>query len=515
MRENTRPNTLISISLDFESSTNLFKQIVSSIRRRIESGELAAGDKLPSTRQLASTLKISRSTTSAAYAELHRLGLIDNATHAGTFVARRVLSHRQKNIQEHQKECETSPHEQLLNFAPDDSFACSAMEIQSLEFAESPFIPQQLLPQKKWNQLLRQRQMHDSPFYNQSPQDSNFHWRGREQYSEIRLRRSLAAYLERTRGIEIDPDQIVVFGNERQALHAITTVLIKEGDMAVLEDPCSPSVKALFLARYPALTHIAVDISGLLVHQLQGLENVKLIYTTPSNQTPLGLTMQKERREALLDYAEKSDALILENDCNHELVYGSNFMPSLKSTDRDNRIVYFSSFSRCLSPLTDLAFVAAPASIAHKVSGARTLFGTSASPMEIDVVAAMLESGYLERYFYSLRACFSPIRRRLIQCLAATFGQSVYLYPSAMGNTICARFNDAYPQDRLVEIAINNGLPAFDASPFFTKDAGHRLLFSLPHLDEETLAERVFAFKSELDKSVCLPPVSCTVPVNR
>ncbi len=512
MRENTRPNTPISISLDFESSTNLFKQIVCSIRRRIESGELAAGDKLPSTRQLARTLKISRSTTSAAYAELHRLGLIDNATHAGTFVARRVLSHQQKPFQKHQRESETSTHEQLLNFAPDATFACAAVEIQSLEFAESPFIPQHLLPQRKWNQLLLKRQLHEAPFHDQQTQDSNFYWCAREQYSEVRLRRTLAAYLERTRGIETDPDQIVVFGSERQALHAITSVLINEGDMAVLEDPCSPSVKALFLSRNAKLTHIAVDISGLLVHQLQDLENVKLIYTTPSNQMPLGLTMQKERREALLDYAEKSNALILENDCNHELVYGSSFIPSLKSADRDDRIVYFSSFSRCLSPLTELAFVVAPASIAHKVCGARTLFGTSASPMEIDVVAAMLELGYLERYFHALRACFSTRRRRLIQCLAATFGQSVYLYPSAMGNTICARFNNAYPHDRLLETAINTGLPAFDASPFFTKDAGHRLLFSLPHLDEETLAESVFAFKSELDKSVCLPPVSFTVP---
>ncbi|MCC7531510.1 MAG: PLP-dependent aminotransferase family protein, partial [Candidatus Melainabacteria bacterium] len=512
MHEYTRPNTLISISLDFESTTDLFKQIVCFIRRRIESGELSAGDKLPSTRQLARTLRISRSTTSAAYAELHRLGLIDNATHAGTFVARRVLSHRQKPFQENQRESKTAPHEQLLNFAPDDNLACAAMEIQAPEFAESPFIPQHLLPQKKWNQLLRKRQLHEAPFYNQPLQDSNFHWCGREQYSEVRLRRALAAYLERTRGIETAPDQIVVFGNERQALHAMTTVLFNEGDMAVLEDPCSPSAKALFLARKANLSHIAVDISGLLVHQLQGLENVKLIYTAPSNQTPLGLTMQKERREALLDYAGSSNAVILENDCNHELVYGSSVIPALKSADKENRIVYFSSFSRSLSPLTDLAFVVAPASIAHKLVEARSLFGASASPMEIDVVAAMLELGYLERYFHGLRACFSARRRRLIQCLAATFGQSVYLYPGAMGNTICARFNDAYPQDRLVQSALSTGLPAFDASPFFTKDAGHRLLFSLPHLDEETLAERVFAFKSELDKSVCLPPVSCTVP---
>jgi GntR family transcriptional regulator/MocR family aminotransferase len=505
MGENTLKNALMSISLDFESTTNLFKQIVFFIRRRIESGELAPGDKLPSTRQLAKTLKISRSTTSAAYAELHRLGLIDNATHAGTFVTRRVLSHRQIPVQEHQKENQTGSHEQLLNFAPGDNLACSAIEIESMEFAESPCIPQHMLPQKKWNQLLQKRQLHEAPFSNQPPEDSNLLWRASEQHSEDRLRSALAAYLERARAVETDPAQIVVFGNERQAIHAVTTVLINEGDMAVLEDPCSPSVKALFLERNTTLAHIAVDLSGLLVHQLQGLENVKLIYTTPSNQTPLGLTMQKERREALLDYAEKSSAVILENDCNHELVYGSSFIPSLKSADRDNRIVYLSSFSRCLSPLTDLAFVVAPISVAHKLVAARSLFGASASPMELDVISAMLELGCLERFFHELRACFSNRRRSLIRCLATTFGQSVYLYPSAMGNTICARFNNAYPQDSLLEAAINTGLPAFDASPFFTKEAGHRLLFSLPHLDEDTLAQRVCAFKIELDKTICLP----------
>jgi len=505
MRKNIPSNRSFVIPLDFESSTHLFSQIVQFICRRVECGDLKPGEKLPSTRQLARMLKVSRATTSAAYCELHRLGMIDNATHAGTFVTRRVFAGRLKSAQTVAKEATTAPGERLMNFAPDDPLTGAAVRIKSAEFPETPLIPSCLLPQKKWNFLLKKRQMREPPFSNQIEPTANLLWSCGEQESEFRLADALSAYLARSRAVETTPDQILVFGNERQALHAIVSVLTSQGDTVAHEDPCSPSVRALFLARNAKLFEIPVDLNGMLVHQLEDAGSVKLIYTTPTNQTPLGLTMQAERRQSLLDFAGRRNAMIIENDSNHELAYGNTFIPAMKSLDRDSRVIYLSSFGRFLSPLTELAFVVAPPSIAHKLAGARTLFGTSASSIEIDVTAAMLELGHLERHFQSLRACFALKRRQLIECLLDAFGRSVYLYPSAMGNTICARFNNVYPQDRLVETAIRTGLPAFDASPFFKTEAGHRLLFSLPHLDENTIQQKVSTFKAELDKAMFTP----------
>ncbi len=471
--------SIAPIHIDLDSKTLLFRQVADSIRFEIESGRLPAGAKLPSTRNLAVHLKVSRATTSAAYRELVRLGLIESPDHGGTYV-RHTLTHHGTS--------------DALNFSPDECDerdnedpAFSALSREPIRtgpdtsadagFVDASRLPSHLLPLKKWNQY----------FYTRHPS------------SEDKLRHSLASYLKRARSVVVAPQQIVVFGNQRQALFAVNSILLQRDDIVAIEHPIEPAARASFQAQGSILVPLESDGNGIVVDHLKDLREVKLTYTSPSNQHPSGTALSLERRHSLLNYARERKMLIVENDSDHEITYRNRTVPALKSLDQTNHVIYIGSFSKSLSPLTDIAFVVAPPSLVPALRQFSKVSGSDAPAMEQHALACMLESGHLERHFYQLRPHLSENRRKLIESLAQSFGQSASLLANAIGTILCVRFAFALPACYLQQAALKAGLPILDASKYYgAKEESSQLLISIAHVDTGSVATSIERFSQSV-----------------
>ncbi len=176
------------------------------------------------------------------------------------------------------------------------------------------------------------------------------------------LKKCIANYLLLSRGITCDPGQIMIVSGSLQSLFLIGSVLINKGDMVCMENPTFPNVISIFKSLQADVVPIEVDNEGLIIDQINSDEHkaVKLIHTTPSNQYPLGGKMSKERRLKLLAWAHAHNAMIIENDYEHEINNWHDQVPSIYSLDAEQRTIYLGTFNRILHPSIRLGYMIVP-----------------------------------------------------------------------------------------------------------------------------------------------------------
>jgi GntR family transcriptional regulator/MocR family aminotransferase len=376
----------LPLILDRAAGVPLHLQLAEQFRAAIRDGRLQAGHRLPSTRDLARDVSVSRSVAQAAYDQLHAEGWIEGRTGAGTFVTdvaplqpavRRSAARR------------PDPAETLLTLRPG-----------------IPYIGPH--PDPGWRRAWREVSTQAPP-------------RGYDDAAGLpALREALAEHVGRVRGIACGPENLLVTNGTVHGLRLLLAVTRQPGDRIAIEDP--GYVNAVVAARDHRLdiVDVPVDQDGL---QVSALTDVPAVYVTPSHQYPLGGRLPVARRNELIRWARRTGAMLIEDDYDSEFRYDVAPLPALAQLDLD-RVVHLGTLSKTLSPSLRLGWLVASDRMVEQLADFRAESGDWPGwPMQAALLA-MLRDGYLDQAVRRGRRLYAD--RRIHTCtVLAPYGQII------------------------------------------------------------------------------------------
>ncbi|MFD4374487.1 PLP-dependent aminotransferase family protein [Streptomyces sp. NPDC058486] len=361
------------------------EQLVAALRRAIETGRLLPGTRLPSTRSAALDLGVARGTVVSAYRHLTAEGHLESLPGSGTRVARPVR--------------EPDP-------APGPGTGTGAGPGTPWRHNLKPGMPDvTLFPRAAWVKAT-QRVLNTAPAEALDYGDP----RGRPE-----LRRALADYLGRSRGVVTRPDRIVICHGFTQALGLIATVLAEQGVGTVsVENPSYLHFRDV-LQRAGLHTHpVGVDGDGLLPGELRG----RAAFVTPIHQYPRGVALSAERRRALVSWAEAVDAVVVEDDYDGEFQYGRHRVGALQAM-APHRVIYAGTTSKTLAPGLRLAWLVVPGEWVERITAAKRMADQHSAALTQMIVADLLLSGAYDRHIRQCRDHYRTRRDQLSAGLAA------------------------------------------------------------------------------------------------
>lgn len=374
--------TLADLSIDRSSRLTLQDQLARQIRDLIQSGALAPGESLPSTRDLAAELEVSRNTAIYAYDRLVSEGYLDSAPRSGVSVSSTIALTRHARRS-------PSPLEPVIPATTQGSHPPLS--------PPRPFRPCQpdigLFPLLTWNRL-RSRVLRREG-------RNILHYQADCIAGLPALRENVATYLRDHRGVRCDWQQVVITSGSQQALFLLSLLLLGSRDQVYMEDPGYVEARLACLNAGARVVPGAIDEQGLIPPPAAS-GRMAMIYTTPSRQFPTGVSLSLPRRLALIDFAGRTKSWVVEDDYDSELRYGARPLPSLQSLDNSGRVIYAGTFSKLLFPSLRLGYVVVPEPLLERFVALKHLNDDHLPLLDQATLALFLESGA----FYShIRRC--------------------------------------------------------------------------------------------------------------
>lgn len=461
------------------ASGPLYRRVYHALKSAIRSGRLGPAARLPSTRQLAADLGLSRNTVMLAYEQLAAEGYVVSRDRATTSVVGTVPPPMTRARPEMARAPRISAYARRLSRDPavPSPGASASRPVPRYDFRYgTPALDE--FPREIWRRLLAARARRTS--------------RDAVGYASPRghapLREALAEYLRRARGVSCDAGQILIVNGSQQAFDLAARVLLDPGDGAVVEEPFYPGATAPFEAVGARLVRIAVDAEGLDTARLPSPgAGVRLAYVTPCHQFPTGVIMPLDRRLALLDWASRVGAWIVEDDYISEFRYEGRPIEALQSLDRDGRVVYVGTFSKTLFPALRLAYLVLPRPLVPPFTAVKWVTDRFSATLAQEAVADFITSGQFERYLRRAGARNAARRRALIAALRQHFGDRVEIAGENTGVHLLVWLNDVRPRglDAVIARAARVGVGIYPISPYYAHPPARAgLLFGYASLTE-------------------------------
>lgn len=215
----------------------------------------------------------------------------------------------------------------------------------------------------------------------------------------IELKKNISNYLNVSRNIKCDYNQIVIVSGSLQSLYLIATTLIDKDDSVILENPVFPNVHSVFKSSQANLIPVDLDDEGINVKKFPSTsKSPKLIHVTPSNHYPLGIKMSFERKQDLLKWASDNKSLIIENDYENEISNQLFSAPSIYSLDTEDRTLYIGTFNRLLHPSIRLGYMIVPKYLINAVEALQEHSHRFVSPSIQVVMTQFIEKNYLYQH---------------------------------------------------------------------------------------------------------------------
>ena len=380
------------------------ERLCAALRQAIRSGQAKLGERLPSSRDLARDLGLSRVTVEAAYAQMEVEGYVRRRVGQGSFVAVDMVSaatavptaRRQRALLD----------QRMLSRRGERMTAtggCREPDRPRAFVAGSPDL--QAFPVDTWRQLTQRQwrcQASELMFYG-DPQGLPA------------LRESVARYLVQSRGMRCHAGQVLILTSSQQALQLLAHTLLDEGDVVWIEDPGYAGARTAFDASGAQLVGLPLDEEGATLEIRKAAP--RLIYLTPSHQFPTGRAMSLARRMDFIQHARQVGAWLIEDDYDSEFLYDHQPTPALQGLDEHGRVVYIGTFSKSLFPSIRLAYMVLPEPLVAPLVTARTIFdGHPSQPMQA-VAAEFMDQGHFAAHLRWMRQLYRGRRDALLQAL--------------------------------------------------------------------------------------------------
>lgn len=422
---------MVYLSLDETKKRSYSKQIYMEIREKILSGELEVGESLPSSRDLSRELSVARNTVLTAYDMLVSEGMVDSVPGSGFYV-RSGVKHTQ----------------QIVSVADQQTASLSDVVIsdQTINF-DSGLPALDLFPREKWNRVVS-RAFLDAPVSALGYDDPQ----GRPEFRHV-----LCSYLKKTRGISCQPEQIIITAGAKQGLSLVAKCLLHSQSEVWMENPSNVNVKQIFSFYRSNIVPFDVDSEGIRPDQFPSDGKPNMIFTTPSHQFPMGGILPIQRRIALIDFARKSGAYLLEDDYDSEFTYDGLPSNSLFELDSE-RVVYVGTFSKVLFPSIRLGYLIVPMHLVPQMRELKRLADHHSNSVYQLALMRFIESGDLERHIRHMKKEYRKRRNLLLELLHAYFGELVHIHGTAAGMHIVAEFDGVNFSEERMQRLLSSGV---------------------------------------------------------
>ncbi|WP_258377889.1 MocR-like pyridoxine biosynthesis transcription factor PdxR [Paenibacillus illinoisensis] len=388
------------------------KALYHAVRDAIHDGNLVYGEKLPSTRELAASYHISRGTVNQVYDTLTAQGYLQSEHGRGTFVAYQAdLSNEDYQVKSctHHLSAWGNRIQQLEQQTAQQTAQARDHSKENSEVIDfSKYQPDlSKFPYDEWNNRLYAEIRHrEENVIHASASVSST--------GDPKLREAIAAYLRRMRGIHVDADHIAVTAGSMQAIALLTQLLADPGDHVVTESPCYVGISQAIMAAGAKLIEANLDGQGLVPQNW----DARMLFVTPSRQFPTGEMLSLERRQTLLDWAHRRDAMIVEDDYDSEFRYRGMHVEPLKTLDKEGRVIYLGSFTKTLPFEVRLGYVVLPPTLADTFRKAQALYEPRpVNLIEQRALAAFMTSGQYERHLRRMNRLYSRKFHMLLKLL--------------------------------------------------------------------------------------------------
>ena len=397
-----------------DPETPAYRWIYGALRTEILEGRLRPGSRLPSSRDLAIQYRLSRGTIVTAFEQLKSEGYIEGTVGSGSYVSKvlpeqllqvattRVATPsasqaRQRSTAQLQpsRNGVRRPQRNLSDYAGRLEFF-PPLDLR-LSRAFRAYIPAlDLFPTTLWARIAARRARSATASL----------LLGCDSLGYPPLREAIADYLQTSRGVRCDVEQVVIVSGVQEALDLTVRLFLNPGDRLCMENPGYVGASHVFEAIGAKVVPAPVDDEGIVL-DYRSVRGARLIYVTPGHQFPLGITMSLARRLNLLELAEKSDALIFEDDYDSEYRYSGRPVPALQGLDRGGRVLYAGTFSKTLFPSLRLGYLVVPTDLVPIFQSAKAVTNRHAPVLDQAVLCDFISEGHLGRHLRRMREVYS------------------------------------------------------------------------------------------------------------
>ena len=457
----------------------LFRQVYVGLREAILSGTIAGGEQLPSTRHLAEQLAISRTVVLLAYEHLLAEGFVEGRHGSGTYVSQGLGAGRPRGAEDQAK----------LRLS---RFGRSAAATGARVGAPAPRAPAlrydfaygrsdvEVFPFERWRRILLKRAR------KASVRDLDYGARA----GSLALREAITAHLRRSRAVVCDPSQVIVVNGSQQALDLVTRLLVERGDSVAVEDPQYLGAREVLRAAGSRLHPVPVDREGLDPAKLP--ERARLVFVTPSHQFPTGVILSLPRRMALLEWARRNNAIVVEDDYDGEFRYEGQPFESLQGLDTQGRVIYVGTFSRTVFPALRLGYLIAPKPLAPAFKAAKWLSDRHSAILEQQTLAEFIATGMYERHLRRLRRRNAARRGALLQAIHKFLGDRVEITGDGAGAHVVMWPGKRLSEETIIERAAAQGVGVYGISQYFLRQPLRTgIMLGYSRMKEEEIREGI------------------------
>ena len=455
----------------------LYRQIYDRLRARILSGELEVGERLPSSRDLADELRVSRNVVLLAYEQLEAQGYVRGRSGSGTYVSERLAGRP-----------EAAPRRrislELSRFGASVAAGASDLDLPQKGRHDLPYDFScghgnlQCFPFVMWQRVLRRHAARVTLALDDGPIAGS-----------DALRRAICAHLRRARGVLCDASGIVIVNGSQQAVDLVVRVLLERGDHVAIEEPAHQGMRELLRFSGAHLHPVPVDADGLVPEGLPA--SARALFVTPSHQFPSGSLLALHRRQALLNWAARANALIVEDDCEGEFQHKERRLPPLQGLDTEGRVIYVGAFSRTIFPALRLGYLVLPPGMVSAFSAAKWLCDRHAATVEQEALADLITSGLYERHLHRILRSSAAARAALLEAVQEHLGDRVTLTGDGVAGHIVLWLDCDVAEESVVAGAAACGVRVHGLAPCFANNPRPGILLGYTGLREAQIREGI------------------------
>lgn len=447
------------INIDRKSAQSLQRQIYDACRSAILEARLRPGQRLPSSRVLASEIGVSRFPVLNAYAQLVAEGYVESRVGAGTVVSASLPEHLTPSGPARAKTA--TPHAGPRRIASRCKQLSTQTQFPWLSHLGAFRVGQvafDKFPRQIWSSLIARRSRADHA--------QSVHYG--DLMGSPDLRRAVANYLRTARSVRCEAEQILIVNGSQQALELAARVLLNPGDRVWVEEPSYLLARNVFTLNGCPLVPVPVDAEGLNVAAgIRKFRNARAAFVTPSHQFPLGVTMSASRRLQLVEWAQSAGAWIIEDDYDSEYRYESLPIASLQGLDPNARVIYIGTLSKVLFPALRMGYIVVPPDLVDPFFRVRRVIDLGMPTFFQNVMADFIDEGHFARHIRRTRIVYADLRRELVENLSKTFGSQLAPVGDEAGMHIAVMLPDGFRDEEIAERAARHHLSVWPLSRMY------------------------------------------------
>lgn len=426
-----------NIIFAFQDESPKYKQIYEQFKLLIEQGKLQANEQLPSIRELALSLQVSRNTTLMAYEQLVAEGYIYGEGRKGYFINELEILPFQETLSSPTKKAPESLDPILVDF-------------------RAGAVDQKNFPLKVWRRMANEVLTLPESFQYGEP------------FGEICLREQIATYLLQSRGVKTDADSIIIGSSTQQMLINLGHILKGDFRSVIVENPGYDGAREAFQFHQFSFETIPVYETGADLSQLEKMKS-RLIYVTPSHHSPYGVSMPIQQRHTLIQWINKVRGYIIEDDYDSEFRYTQQPFPALSSID-SSRVIYLGNFSKSFLPGIRLSYMVLPQPLLNAYKKQFLYFESTTSLLSQFTMAKFMESGEWNRHIKRMRLVYKQKMQNLVFELEKQFEQKISIIGEQSGLYLLVKLYSKHSEEWLIQQASFYGIKVYPTSIYFVND---------------------------------------------